>query len=468
MARSLLYPDSPATAVRLAESVWTPDSPRLPSAQFPAWLAERAAATEFAVAPIPFERARGWGFDERTGDLRHASGRFFAVEGLAVASAQGDWEQPIIVQPEIGILGIVVKEFDGVLHCLMQAKVEPGNVNGVQLSPTVQATHSNYTRVHQGREIPYLELFTRRANARVLVDVLQSEQGSWFLHKRNRNMVVEVTEDIPTLDDFCWLTLGQLQAMLRVDNLVNMDARTVLSCLPFARPGAPADADPFVTALTRSLDPALGARHRDADVRSWFTEAKTRSELTVRRRPLDGVAGWSRDGERIGRADGRHFQIIAVDVTAGSREVSRWSQPLLAPAERGVVAFLARRFDGVLHFLVHARVQHGYLDRVEMAPTVQCLPGSHPDPAVRPRFLDYLLGIDAARIRYDVLQSEEGGRFHHAVNRYVVAEVDADFPAEVPPDYLWVALHQLIELLRHSHYLNVEARSLVTCLHSLW
>jgi oxidase EvaA len=30
-----------------------------------------------------------------------------------------------------------------------------------------------------------------------------------------------------------------------------------------------------------------------------------------------------------------------------------------------------------------------------------------------------------------------------------------------------VALHQLDELLRHSYYLNVEARTLVSCLHGL-
>ncbi|MFL4945785.1 NDP-hexose 2,3-dehydratase family protein, partial [Streptomyces sp. MMS24-I31] len=34
-------------------------------------------------------------------------------------------------------------------------------------------------------------------------------------------------------------------------------------------------------------------------------------------------------------------------------------------------------------------------------------------------------------------------------------------------DHRWVTLHQLTVLLRHSHYLNVQARSLVACLRSL-
>jgi oxidase EvaA len=65
------------------------------------------------------------------------------------------------------------------------------------------------------------------------------------------------------------------------------------------------------------------------------------------------------------------------------------------------------------------------------------------------------------------VHSEEGGRFHHALNRYRVVEVlDSDLP-HLPPDFLWVTLGQLSALLRHSNYLNVELRTLITCLHTL-
>ena len=37
---------------------------------------------------------------------------------------------------------------------LLQAKVEPGNINKIQISPTVQATRSNYLRIHGGKTIP--------------------------------------------------------------------------------------------------------------------------------------------------------------------------------------------------------------------------------------------------------------------------------------------------------------------------
>jgi oxidase EvaA len=148
--------------------------------QFEPWWSERARSNRFNVTPIAFDDLGSWHFDPDTGNLAHASGKFFTIEGLHVRSSYGpvgEWSQPVINQPEIGILGIIVKNVDGVPHCLMQAKMEPGNVNTLQLSPTVQATRSNYTRVHQGGSTRYLEYFAGPVRGRVLVDVLQSEQG---------------------------------------------------------------------------------------------------------------------------------------------------------------------------------------------------------------------------------------------------------------------------------------------------
>ncbi len=145
------------TAAALAASAAAVDGGVLSNAGLAAWLEDRRRAQTQRVEQVPFAELDGWAFDERTGDLRHRSGGFFAVHGLRVSSDFGPvpaWEQPIIDQPEIGILGIALRDFDGIPHLLMQAKSEPGNVNGVQLSPTVQATKSNYMRVHGVRRFP--------------------------------------------------------------------------------------------------------------------------------------------------------------------------------------------------------------------------------------------------------------------------------------------------------------------------
>ncbi|MGC9543277.1 NDP-hexose 2,3-dehydratase family protein [Streptomyces sp. UG1] len=441
-------------------------------AAFHTWWAERQSANRFDVERIPFEKMDDWHFDPATGNLGHASSRFFTIEGLDISTGGGaTWSQPIIHQPEIGILGILAKRFDGVLHFLMQAKMEPGNVNTLQLSPTVQATRSNYTRVHRGGATRYLEFFRERGRGTVLADVLQSEQGAWFWHKHNRNMVVEAIEDVPVHEDFRWVTLRQLRELMRIDNLVNMDARTVLSCLPLTGSEDPDlnTSSPFESALRRSYGARDGdtgpGRHTEAEILSWFTEMKTRNELRARLTPLAGVKGWRRTGDAIEREDGGRFRIVAVRVRAGNREVTSWTQPLLAPCEQGLAAFVARPIDGVVHLLVQARPEPGLRDTLEMAPTVQLPVTGEPGPVP---FLTDVTDADPGRTRFDTVLSEEGGRFHHARTRYRLIEAGADFPLEVPENYRWMTVRQLMDLLRHGHYLNVEARSLIACVHSLW
>ncbi|MGW4055367.1 NDP-hexose 2,3-dehydratase family protein [Streptomyces sp. NPDC004779] len=424
---------------------------QLRTEDFPDWLAARRRAHHFRVERVPFAALDGWSFEPGTGNLGHRSGRFFSVEGLRVAVTGGPcWQQPIIRQPEVGILGILTKEFEGIPHFLMQAKMEPGNRNLLQLSPTVQATRSNYTQVHRGAGVRYIEYFTDPDKGRVLTDVLQSEHGSWFFRKSNRNMLVEAVGEVPLHEDFCWLTLGQIGELLRADNVVNMDARTVLACAPAA------------FAEDR-------ARCSDTELLSWFTAERSRHDVHIDRIPLADVAGWARSPDSVDHEHGRYFRVIGVSVEAGSREVKGWSQPLFEPVGQGVTAFLVRHFDGVPHVLVHARVEGGFLDTVELGPTVQYTPGNyaHLTGAGRPRFLDVVLGAGRDRIRYEALHSEEGGRFLNAESRYLFVDADrADAPDVPPPGYQWATPGQLNRLVGHSHYVNVQARTLLAVLGS--
>lgn len=462
----------PARLADSAEAAESADGVQMTIEQFDEWFAGRKFASTFTVERVTFPELSGWGFSEETGNLAHSSGQFFTVEGLRVLSWTGpvsEWHQPIVNQPEVGILGMVIKEFHGVLHCLMQAKMEPGNPNLLQLSPTVHATRSNYTRAHNGSPVRYIEYFQGPDRGRVITDVLQSEHGSWFYRKQNRNMVVEVTGDVPLHDDFCWLTFGQIHHLMQRDNTVNMGARTVLSCIPPEEVRRDAHADQFHQALSASRDREAGALVPTPELMSWFTGQRSQRELEISRMPLKEVPGWHRTDKEIARADGRYFSVVAVAVRAGNREVTSWSQPMFEPRGQGLAAFVVRSFGGVLHVLVNARMEGGFLNSVELGPTVQCIPWNYDDyeGADRPFLLDYIQMIDPRRIRYQAIHSEEGGRFLNAETRYMIVEADEALPPEVPQDYCWVTVSQLADLLHHGHYVNVQARTLVACLKSL-
>ena len=215
----------------MIKSLYTIDSSLSSPDSTLSWLRQRNRVVSVRVERVPFRLLDQWKvFPDCS--LHHCSGKFFSVEGIRVKTDYPypmEWEQPIINQPEIGCLGILAKEFDGVLHFLMQAKIEPGNVNHVQLSPTLQATRSNYTRVHGGRNPAYLDFFIGAGPKEIILDQLQSEHCARFLRKRNRNIIVRVEKDIPVYEDFRWMTLGQIKELMQLDNCVNMDVRTLIA-----------------------------------------------------------------------------------------------------------------------------------------------------------------------------------------------------------------------------------------------
>jgi oxidase EvaA len=240
--------------------------------------------------------------------------------------------------------------------------------------------------------------------------------------------------------------------------------------MPPGLEGTSADAgSDLAAAVASSSQDEAGSLHVPVEVMSWITDQQARRDVTTMPVPLNRVERWHRTDDAISHELGVFFSIIAVDITADSREVATWSQPLVQPHGHGVVAFLTKRVGGVLHALVNARVEPGYLDVVELAPTVQCTPESYAKlpPQALPPFFDVVLSRRPDQVLFSAELSEEGGRFHHARSRYEIIEVDPDFPDDGLPDFRWLTLHQLSDLLKHSHYVNVQARSLIACMRGL-
>ncbi len=462
-------------------SALTEYNPMMDTKEIRNWLKKRNEETYVNVVRRQLQDLKNWGFDGVTGDINHSTGKFFSIVGVEVNTnwnhVRASWTQPIINQPEVGFLGIITKEIDGILYFLMQAKIEPGNVNHVQLSPTLQATRSNYTRAHQGKAPLYLEYFQDRSKYPVLLDQLQSEQGGRFLRKRNRNIIIQVQENIPVHDDFVWLTLGQLQQLASTDNLVNMDTRTVISGIPFGDFSSRVvdfyhilerlseTKNSYRSGMIKSLLDAESSYHSLDDIIAWIADLKATTELTVQRVPLTGISEWVKEDYVIRHKDNKFFQVIGVEVEIGNREVQSWMQPMIEPAQEGLCAFIIKEIEGIYHFLVQAKLECGNFDILELAPTVQCLTGNFRDTAKGSLpFLDEVLTAKKEQIFFDTLQSEEGGRFYREQNRNVIVEMGEEFSMDLPPNYIWMTLNQLKTFIKFNNYLNIQARSLISAI----
>lgn len=449
------------------------------------WLAAQRKNKEYSVSVVPIAKLDDWSINSETGDLAHHTGRFFSIQGIEFETDQGKvsrWQQPIINQPEIGILGILVKKIQGVYHLLMQAKFEPGNVNDIQIAPTVQATFSNYSQVHGGKRPEYLEYFIGRLNGRILYDQLQSEQGARFYKKRNRNIVVELSSDVPLLPGFRWFTFGEVKRLLRQDCSVNMVARTVLSCIPLLSEEiryqyeklnlASLDISKslgfqlcaFSSELIRSLLATdRNAHYTNTEILSWLTDLKCKILAKSRYIPLNQVSSWEYDGTSIFHQSGRFFKVIGVDVTSNSREVNNWNQPLLEQENAGLTGFLVKKIRGIYHFLVQAKVEPGSFDLLEIGPTVSCSEVDYKlQLGIAPPFVKYFVSPTNSIVHYSSMQSEEGGRFFKYKNKFMIVEVAEEI--DVPANYTWITLGQISQLMNYNNLFNIEARGLLACL----
>lgn len=462
-----------STNSSLIKSLLTTQNPFNSTEEVLSWIEHRNREVMVEVTPMPFSELKGWHFDGKTGNLCHDSGKFFSVVGIDVYADNGRpqrWTQPIINQPEVGYLGIICREVEGVMYFLLQAKIEPGNVNCVQLSPTLQATRSNYTQVHGGRKPAHLDYFKNAKPNQIVLDQLQSEQGARFFRKRNRNIIIKVDEDIENNIDFRWLTLGQIRRLMRYDNLVNMDTRTVLSGLCFKE--APFFVKTIVSDFGKLLfdsEERLEGVNTTDQILHHISALKSKYELVAEKIPLKYVKDWTISPTEICRDDGRFFKVLGVNVKIANREVSSWCQPIVQPMHEGLSVLFCKKIGGVLHVLLQTKVECGNFDVVELAPTIQCLTGNYKNPVgYVPEYLDsFATGKCVERIVFDTKQSEEGGRFYHEQNRNVIAMVNDDVPDNPPENFLWLTLGQVKEFLRFNNYLNIQIRSLISALEYL-
>lgn len=426
----------------------------------------------YAVTPIPLRKIEGWTFGDQ---IAHRSGRFFCFDGVRVQTllgATGSWSQPIIVQPEIGILGFVYRNDRGKGELLVQDKFEPGNSKSLQASCTVQATPSNFMRVHGGAATPYLRSFQNRDGSRVLVDRVQSEQGSWYLNKRNRNMIVAPPdpENLDVVPGYEWIPIGSLGHMVRTDETVNMNARSVLSSLAFDLldaefEGATDRADDL--AAIRGDLRATVTKPTDADkvlsFIAWYHDWKASSSVDIRRTSLSSLESWRIGEMDITHRSGLYFRIVGAAIEEAGREVDAWMQPMLEPVADGTVALLLQRRFGELQALLCARVQPCLVDGVELGPTLQFSQGNYADVDALPPLAEYL-SCPSEWVHVDAVQTEDGGRFRNACTRNVIVVLPDDHHVEHATNYRWVGLDIVRDLMRDGYRFNVEARSLFACL----
>lgn len=394
------------------------------------------------IDTVPIQELKDW-YEDGAGKIVHKTGKFFSVSGLRIQHqnlSEISWDQPVIDQREVGILGFLTSMIDGVCHFLVQAKIEPGNINFVQLSPTVQATRSNFTQAHKGKPVKYLDYFTNKSP---IIDRLQSEQGGRFYRKMNRNMVVLTDDHLPEDADFRWMTLGQLFYFLQQENIVNMDTRTVLANL-------------------MSLDPRCS---RSLSPLNNLSRERFKNHFQVKEIPLSLMHDWGNFDGFIRRNDENFFFVIGASVHIEGREVSHWDQPMIKPASAGICGLLVKPSLTSVSILVQYKFEFGLHHGVELAPTVQSLIGGRKLALTNQvPYVEFFSGEKSYnQTLYSAMQSEEGGRFFQEENSNQIILISSDDIYQ-NDRYEWMPLEDLMSMVALGGCVNIQLRNLALVL----
>ncbi len=421
------------------------------------------------VKEVDFDELEKWSTDSN-GDFVHDTGLFFRICGAHATNKLTGQEsyQPIIDQPEQGILGITTRHNEGRLEVLLQAKIEPGNLDRVQYSPTVQATRSNYTGAHRGKGVPYIDDFMPTSK-KVCTRGFQSEHGYKFYRKANDNVHVHDDKAECIDDRFMWLSLNDIRYLLSKEHCVNMDTRSVLATMDFIGDSLTYDQVFGQIENTKTLECDLlfsslseqGAAHSIEDIIKWTSDSKSNSLIEHTTIPLNSLIdkGWVRTRNRVNSEKNKHFELVGVKASIESREVSSWYQPIVRDNVPKIYAFLMKKINGTMHVLVQMVEEDYSWSGPELGPTFHSMETHW---ALYDKLISNKLTEKNCKVVYDKYQSEEGGRFLEQKNRYMLILANEYLDINMGDKFRWMTLYQLKKMTGFECSVNIEARTLLS------
>jgi oxidase EvaA len=382
-----------------------------------------------------------WNFD-LNGNFSHKSGKFFKVSGIDYENINSG----ILLQPEIGTLGLICTLIDGILHFLIQFKGEPGSVDYFQLSPTIQATKSNYSKVHGGALPPYWEEFSELPREQIVYEGILSEQGTRYFQKYSRNVITYSEDILNEIDNFKWMTLGQLYEFNNIDNSINSCLRSVLSL----------------------LNPQMNLKQdilKNENLRYLLNDNK--DNYKVESKIQDNIKNFYNEKDDLieFKTDLDDFSIRGLQVNIKGREVSSWYQPIVVEEKTFDYYLFRVIINNKVNYLWRITKEPGYSFGFMYGPTIldtSYLKNKNDLEKIKKEFAN----IAKVSLNKVFTMSEEGGRFWKSIARHHIYDVLLDSKEELPQEFSIFDEYETYKLLE-SGFLSIEARSLLYFANSL-
>ena len=399
------------------------------------WLRKQKKTNKLKIKKKNISNLKDWIFKKNS--IYHRTNNFFSIKPFLFEQSNKRWFQPLIIQKEHGILGIIKQRRQGKDYYLLQSKIEPGNINGIQISPAVQATKSNYLRKHGGKKTPFLNYFLKqKKDLKIISKIKLSEQGSRFLKKNNWNILLEAKKiSVPIKKNYCWLTRENIKHLINKKNVINMDTISILSSV---------------------IKKNLVNKNLNSNMYLNVQLNKFNKRLNLKRHQIrfKDLKGWKINKNSIYDINKDMFSIFFIDVIANLREVKKWEQPIISDHLSSFNGFLVCKINNTLHYLLKIISEPGF-DQPKYTSTVfekNFLLGSK-------KTIKYVSYFNKNNCKMDIINSDEGGRFLKNQTRNMICEIKDHKKINLNENFVWASHNQVIELINQNK-MTIEARNL--------
>ena len=400
------------------------------------WINNQKIKNKMSISKINIMDILNWKIDSKK--IYNKNKSFFSIIPFKFTDSQKTtWFQPLIIQKEVGILGILKKRYRSLDYYLLQAKVEPGNINGIQLSPTVQATKSNYLRKHGGKKTNYLDFFIKKKNLNIVSNLKLSEQGFRYLDKSNKNILIDIKNTkIKKIQNFIWVTKKNLNYLLNKKNLLNMDTISVLSS----------------SIKKNNIDNPI---NKNLIILNNLTKFKKRFTIKKKIISFGDLYNWKISKNKISDIKSKFFSIIFLKIKTNSREVSEWFQPIISDHYISFNGFLVRSINETMHYLLQYTLEPGFTFP-KYTSTVSIKNYNSKNNNTKINFFNFFKKSNKI---INFINSDEGGRFYKNETHNSICVLNPKENLSLKKNFIWASHNQVINLI-NKNLLSIEARNL--------
>ena len=400
------------------------------------WIKKQRKISNMVVSKVDIDDTNGWILGNKK--IYNKKKNFFSIVPFSFnINKKKFWNQPLIIQKEVGILGILKKRYKSTDYYLLQAKIEPGNTDNIQLSPTVQATKSNYLRKHGGKKTKFLEYFVKKQpKAKIISNLKLSEQGTRYVSKHNKNILIDVNKiKLQKYSNFIWLTKKNLIYLLNKRNLLNMDTISVLSS----------------SIKQNKLDNPLNSLNI---ILKQFNIFKKKFTISKKQIYFNKLKNWKIKKDRIFDLKNNFFSILFIKIKTNSREIESWYQPIISDHSKSFNGFLVKVQNNTVHYLLQITQEPGF-----SSPKFTTTINEKNFDFKKNRNIKYMDHFKKNNFKLDVINSDEGGRFFKNETRNIICVLKKQININSSKNYIWASHNQVINLINQNK-LSIEARKL--------